>query len=242
MIGWMDSLSQSVHALGNHRLRTALSILGITIGITAVMAVSTISKGGNHIVYSELETFGLNSIWLYRNWNNDSPLRSPRRGSGINNSDLAAIEQTASSLGIKHITPVVRPGRSNWLVRHQSNFANADILGVNAAYANIVNDALLAGRNINQSDIINGNPIALLAPTVAQKLFPNSPTPIGEEFRIDTRRYVVAGLLAGKSRDFLSSIGSVGGQSANDRIIVPFTALQRLKGDRVHPVESLRSE
>ena len=62
MSRWIDALSQAMLALNDHRLRTALSILGIMIGIAAVMAVSTISKGGNHIVFSELKTFGLNSV------------------------------------------------------------------------------------------------------------------------------------------------------------------------------------
>jgi len=74
VIALTDRVGQAVAALRDNRLRTALSVLGIAIGIAAVMIVSTISRGGNHLVFSELQTFGLNSAWIYRDWDNDSPL------------------------------------------------------------------------------------------------------------------------------------------------------------------------
>ena len=57
---WLDGIGQAALALRDNRLRTVLSILGITIGIAAVMAVDTISKGGRYLIFKELETFGLN--------------------------------------------------------------------------------------------------------------------------------------------------------------------------------------
>ncbi|MBX2884015.1 MAG: ABC transporter permease [Granulosicoccus sp.] len=231
MITLKDTFGQAFHALGNHRLRTFLSIMGITIGITAVIAVSTISKGGNYVVYSELETFGLNSVWVYRNWNDDSPLRRARDGSGINNDDYLAITDLAVSLGIHQLSPIVRQGRRNLQIRNGSHFANADLLGVNTDYVDIVNDALTDGRNFTHTDISRKNPVALITPNIASKLFPSERSPIGQEFRIQNRRVVVVGILAEKSRDFLSSIGSAGGQNANDRILIPYSLMQLIRGD-----------
>ena len=53
-----DIVGQSVSALRDNRLRTALSMSGIAIGVTAVMAISTVSKGGRDSIFAELETFG----------------------------------------------------------------------------------------------------------------------------------------------------------------------------------------
>ena len=67
MMRWVSNAEQALQALNVHRRRSALSVLGIAIGIAAVMAVGTISRGGNHLIYRELQTFGLNSVWVYRN-------------------------------------------------------------------------------------------------------------------------------------------------------------------------------
>ncbi len=227
---WIDSLYQALQALSDHRLRTALSILGITIGIAAVMAVSTISKGGNYIVFSELQTFGLNSVWVYRNWNNDSPHRHRRLGSGIENDDYDKIKSLALSLRIRRITPIVRPDSFSGPVKTGNRFANAQILGVDTGYPAIVNDVLSSGRLINRNDVAQKFPVAVLAPGIVSKLFSQNTNPIGQYIRINNKRFVVIGLLQGKSRDFLSSIGSIGGQDANDRILLPFTTLQQMQG------------
>jgi len=230
MSRWVDSLSQALSALNDHRLRTSLSILGIMIGIAAVIAVSTISKGGNHIVFSELQTFGLNSVWVYRDRHDDSPLRRSRPGTGIDNADFEAVKEQADALGIRRVTPVVRPWTRNWLVKNNNQLANAEILGAGADHTAIVNDVVIAGRAINRNDVARKHAVALLAPGVVAKLFPAKTNAVGQYFRIHGKRFVVVGLLQGKSRDFLASIGSSGGQNANDRIVIPFTVLQQMQG------------
>jgi len=98
MSRFLSNLVQALDALRVHRRRSLLSILGITIGITAVMAVGTISRGGNHLIYRELETFGLNSVWVYRNWNTQDTKLRERHGSGIQNEDFHLLLALAETL------------------------------------------------------------------------------------------------------------------------------------------------
>ena len=141
---FLDSLRQAMDALADHKLRTALSVLGITIGIAAVMAVSTISKGGNHVIYSELETFGLNSVWVYRNWNTEDNGRQRREGSGIVSEDFQSLQRQRETLGIRHMTPIVYPS-DRWQVSQARRNSDAQILGVGRDYTRIINDELTAG-------------------------------------------------------------------------------------------------
>ena len=225
----IDSFHQAIRALVDHRLRTALSILGITIGIAAVMAVSTISKGGNYIVYSELETFGLNSVWVYRDNNFDAGAGQQRSGSGIDNDDYDAVRLNMAGFGIRRVTPVVYPDdRGEFTQRGRS--MNTQLLGVGREYHDVTNDSLDEGRRFHQADIDAKHQVAIIGPTVVERLLDPTLSPIGQTIRYQSRRFMVIGTLKRKSRDFLSSIGSVGGQDANDRIMIPFTALQQIRG------------
>lgn len=225
----LSNVIQALQAVSVHRRRALLSVLGITIGIAAVMAVGTISRGGHHLIYRELETFGLNSVWLYRNWNTEDVKLRERPGSGIDNDDFNAMYAERQQLGISHITPRV-DGRNDWLVKQEGREARADIIGVGRDYTTIANDALIAGRPFNQNDIDTRQAVALLAPQIVNLLIQPGTEPIGQYIRIDSKRFLVIGLLEGKSRDFLASIGSSGGQNADDRILVPYTTMQRMLG------------
>lgn len=231
MSRFFDSLRQALDALSDHKLRTALSVLGITIGIAAVMAVSTISKGGNHVIYSELETFGINSVWVYRSENTVNNGRARREGSGIVTEDFIDLQRQRESLGILHMTPVVYP-MNLWQINQARRNSTAQLLGVGRDYPGIVNDDLTAGRLFNSRDIKERKPVALLAPSVVERVLDPAVEPLGQIIRINGQRFTVIGLLAGKSRDFLSSIGSATGQNANDRVLVPYTTLQSMTGTR----------
>ena len=235
---WLDTLRQALEALGDHRLRTALSVLGITIGIAAVMAVGTVSKGGSHIVLSELETFGLNSVWVYRDWAADPPGSRRREGSGLDAADYRAVRDDAEALRLARLTPIVRAFDDEQDVRRGNRAARTDTLGVDVGYTAIVNDRIVAGRALNARDVAARHAVALIASDVLDALFGGASADgtrtaaaaIGETIRISGRRFTVIGVLEGKSRDFLSSIGSAGGQDANDRVLVPYTTLQRVQG------------
>lgn len=228
---FLDSLRQAMDALFDHKLRTALSVLGITIGIAAVMAVSTISKGGNHIIYSELQTFGLNSVWVYRDRHTENNGRAQRQGSGIVTSDFNSLQKERAVLGIRNMTPIVYPS-DRWQASQARRSSDAQVLGVSRDYPTIVNDELLSGRLFTSLDIQERRPVVLIAPSIVERVLDASQEPVGQTIRINGRRFLVIGVFALKSRDFLSSIGSAGGQNANDRVVMPYTTLQAMKGSK----------
>lgn len=225
-----DSTLQALYALKDNRLRTLLSILGIAIGIAAVMAVGAVSKGGNYLIFSELETFGLNSVWVYRDHGDKDPHRLIREGSGIKNDDYAAILNGCCP-SVRRVSAVVHSERRS-VIQNHNRYSNASVQGVDASYTAISNDVIIAGRSLRKPDIISRRAVALLGLTTADDLFGAGNIPIGREFRIGTRKFIVVGVLQPKSRDFLASIGSSGGQDANNRILIPYTLQQQIKGDK----------
>lgn len=234
----LNIFDQALHALGDNRLRTWLSVMGIAIGIAAVIAVSSVSQGGHFLVFRELETFGLKSVWIRRLDDDKGPQRSARAGSGIDVADLEAI-RAANYPAVARITPIVNTGPAPVLIHSASRYSNAKVAGIDVAYLAINNDDLSAGVGIRPEDVRQHRRSAIIGSTVAQDLFGTQRDIIGREFRIDEYKYVVSGVLGVKSRDFLASIGSAG-QDANNRILVPYTTLHLQLGH--HHIHTLQAE
>lgn len=230
MTFYLDRLLQAFYALRDNRLRSVLSIIGIAVGIAAVMAVGTVSKGGSYLIFSELKTFGLNSVWVYRDRNDKDPNRLVRQGSGLDSYDYEALQRHCCS-AVLHLSPVVT-GHNRSVIQTRNKYSNAQIYGVNPDYLLINNDHITHGRNFREHDIKRNRAVAIVGPAVVSDLFGEGVNPVGREIRIGLRRFTVIGLLEGKSRDFLASIGSAGGQDANNRILIPFSLYQQINGSK----------
>lgn len=225
-----DRIIQAFYALRDNRLRSVLSIVGIAVGIAAVMAVGTVSKGGSYLVFSELETFGLNSVWVFRDRRDKDPHRLVRQGSGLDNYDLIALRGCCDA--VEQISPVIMPHRARMIIQTSNRYSNAQLYGVNADYLEINNDYVSQGRGFREHDIRRNRAVALVGPTAVKDLFGEYVDPVGQEIRIGLRRFTVIGVLEEKSRDFLASIGSAGGQDANNRILIPYGLFQQMRGDK----------
>jgi putative ABC transport system permease protein len=224
-----DISLESLLALRDNRLRTILSILGITVGIAAVMAVGTVSRGGRYIIFSELETFGLKSLWVYRDRDDKDPRRSVRACTGMENADLAAVRASGCP-SVQLITPLVYEKGPKMLVRNGARYANAQVTGVGSDYLEINNDTLEYGRPLREEDIRRNRQVAVVGTEVVKDLFGVSGNPVGRDIRVGERKFTVIGVLTHKSRDFLASIGSAGGQNANNRLLLPYTLYQQMTG------------
>ena len=233
----VNVLDQALHALGDNKLRTYLSVLGIAIGIAAVIAVGSISKGGHYLVFKELETFGLKSVWVRRQEDDKSPYRAVRRGSGIDVADLQAIRE-AGFPSVARVSPIVNTG-PQVLVHSGSQYSNGKVSGIDVDYLSINNDGLSAGIGIRPDDVRQRRKVAIIGQTVVKDLFGGSSDIIGKEFRVNDTKYVVVGVLEQKSRDFLASIGS-GGQDANNRVLLPYTTLHAQLGH--HDIHAVQAE
>lgn len=227
----LDIAQESLLALRDNRLRTILSILGIMVGIAAVMAVGAVSKGGHYVIFSELETFGLKSVWVFRDYADKDPHRAVRSGTGIENTDFTAI-RAAGLPAVQLVTPLVFARREKMLVRNGNQYASAQITGVGADYLAINNDTLLNGRPFRREDINRNHQVVIIGTEVRNDLFGPSGNPVGREIRVGQRKFTVIGVLTPKSRDFLASIGSAGGQDANNRLLIPYRVFQQMAGFR----------
>jgi len=219
----VDNAAIAITLLGTNRLRTALTLLGVIIGVAAVVMVGGVARSGSRIVATELETFGLNSIWVFKA--RHEVVR--RSGSGIVLEDIEAIRREAKSL--RAISPVIE-----WW-RHEAGFrgrhATVMLYGVNESYGAINNDVVAEGRQLISTDVRLSRDVVVIGASVAERLFPSG-SGIGREVRIDGNSFVVVGVLEFKDQKIVSSLGSTGGRDANSRVIFPVTTFQRHYGEK----------
>jgi ABC-type antimicrobial peptide transport system permease subunit len=220
---------EALAALRDNKLRSILSVLGMATGVAAIISVSAISRGGHHLVFNELRTFGLESVWVFRQKNDKDPNRALRHGSGIDEVDYQLIRQRCCDK-VKYVTPLVYGNGLPMIIRRGNSYSNAELRGVGVDYLAINNDRLLDGRPFNISDEQRNRGVAIIGTIVCNDLFSNYEEAIGGYIRLNGEKVMVIGVLEEKSRDLLASIGSSGGRDANNRILIPYTYLQQING------------
>ncbi|MBW9275192.1 MAG: ABC transporter permease, partial [Candidatus Thiodiazotropha sp. (ex. Lucinisca nassula)] len=178
----------------------------------------------------ELETFGLRSVWVFRDYNDKDPNRRIRTGSGLLEKDLAVLHGDCCP-AVRTISPVLLVEKQS-IIQWGNRYSNASIKGVNAEFLTINNDRLKQGRGFRGQEVKARRPVVLIGETVVKDLFPQVENPVGRHLRIGGRKFRVIGVLRYKSRDLLASIGSEGGEDANNRILLPYTVVQQINGKR----------
>ena len=213
----------ALDALRTNRFRTFLSLLGIIIGVSAVIIIGGISRSGKNMIYKELETFGLKSIWVFRNYKRSMPGQTFKQGTGIHIDDIAYLRKKCET--IQRISPIIRRN-SLWAQKGQL-YARATLVAAGTQYDTINNDNLTQGRFIVREDMVHCRPICIIGSEIIERLFKQK-SPIGEDIQVGKYKYTVVGILQQKDRDFLSSIGSIGRhQNENARVIIPITVFQK---------------
>lgn len=231
-----DALKQSMWAIRENRLRTLLSVLGILVGIIAVMVVGTVTNTVRHYIFNELESYGLKTVWIYRDWEQKIPNATQRSGSGITNSDLEKINKHCCP-ALRKISPEVYFEDWNVLARSGSRYDNVVMEGVGVNFFDISNERVTLGRLFRPEDINRRRSVAVIGPEVQKQLFGMHQNPIGKSIRINELKLTVIGLLKEKKRDFLSSIGAAENFDINNRVFIPYTLHQTLTSSKnVHRI------
>ena len=230
-----DVLLQAISSLKENRMRTVLSILGITIGICAVMVVGTVSQGVKKYVYQELDTYGLETLWIYRKWEDDNPFRSVREGSGIDNDDLKYMRSCCAS--VKKVTPVVYSNKKVSM-RVKGTFAKVNLEGVGIHYVDINNDSVMQGRDLRLEDIQRRKPVAIIGTKIRDEFFGEHSNPLKQVLRWGDIRLTVVGVLENKNRDILSQLGT-DDYDVNNRVLIPYTLYQQRFGSKdIHTLQA----
>jgi putative ABC transport system permease protein len=208
-------IKEALESLNANKLRTALTMLGIIIGVAAVVSMTAIGQGATSSITSSIESMGTNLIYISREWQTDNNA-NPK---ALTMADAEALEDTSAAPDIMAVAPSVNTSRT---IVYGDNSVSTTIMGVTPAYATVRNTTVSSGRFISEDDIDAKSTVAVLGSDVVDNLFGSSVGVVGQKIRIGNMLYEVVGLLK-------SSGSSSTGSSADNQIIVPITtAFSRL--------------
>lgn len=211
-----DVLAFSWTALTRHRRRSTLSILGVTVGVAAVVVLTAIGEGARRYVSQEFASLGTNLLMVMPG-RNETTGGFPGAG-GVPN-DLTLDDVRALARDIREARLVVPIAMGNDTVANGERRRQVLIVGTTSDFREIRRLQVAAGGFLPRGDLDRGAAVAVLGAKVARELFPNE-SPIGRVVRIGDWRVRVIGLLATKGRQLELDL--------DDMVIVPVATGMRI--------------
>ena len=209
----------AVTALLRNRSRSILTMLGVVIGVAAVIVTVAIGTGARTSVANQIDSLGSNMLIVLPGSLNMGGVRTGSGGaSTLTPDDGLAIAKLPH---VAAVSPTVT--LRTQVVAHAGNWATT-VTGVSPSYTYIRSWPMATGTFITQADVTSAAKVCVLGQTVVANLFPDGSDPIGATVLIKNVPFVVTGTLSPKGQSGV-------GQDQDDTILVPFTsAMQRVTG------------
>ena len=219
---WMTVVT-ALRALRRNVLRSALTMLGVIIGVAAVLTMVSIGRGANAAVQREIQSLGNNLVMIIPGATTANGVHS---GSG-SAASLTVADATAITKECPAVTDVAWAKRQVvQVVYGNQNWATA-AQGVAPSYLSVRDWRVGAGRFFDQQEDAGAKPVAVLGQTVVDQLFAAGEDPIGAIIRLKNVPFEVIGVLARKGQ-------TAWGQDQDDVVLIPFlTAERRVLGTQI---------
>lgn len=212
-----DILKTSIKSLKHSKLRTFLTILGIVIGIAAVIILMSLGKSAQNYLLNQIKGVGSNLVFVIPGATVSSKYQTPASSLGISVNTLKAkdVEALKREPSVLRIAPIVNGiGTISYLNKNQK----ITYQGTNDEFFEIRNFRATQGRVFNKSDIDSGSKVILLGSNLAKTLFENE-NPLEQFVRLNNIPFQVIGVLESKG------VGP-GGVNQDDMAIVPISVAQ----------------
>ena len=204
-------------ALQRNKMRAALTMLGIIIGVSAVVAMVSIGQGAQAAVAAQIDSIGTNLLFVSAGAQNVGGVRSGTGDTGTNTltvEDLEAIKREVPSVAM--VTPTVNSrgqlvaGNMNW---------NTSIQGVSEQYPDVRKWMVQSGQFFTDSDVRTAARVLVIGKTIADNLFAGG-DPIGQTIRVQNLPFRVIGVMVPKGQDQQ-------GRDQDDVAFTPYTTVQK---------------
>lgn len=199
-MSWAETLRTGLEGVRSHRLRSALTVLGILIGITAVILTVGFGEGASVQIRDEINSLGTNLLIISGN---------------LTTTDVSALASKIAAPDIAAVAPETITGATlNNGITHWPTL----VVGTTPSWLKVRDRTLAAGRFLTAADERSAADVTVLGPITASKLFGRS-DPLGQTATVNGLPLEVVGVLA--------SAGSVGGTNEDDQAVVPLSTIEQ---------------
>ncbi len=214
-----ETIQMAIEALWANKMRSLLTMLGIIIGVGAVIAMVSIGMGVRKNVQDSIASLGSNMLIVNASATKNAAGVRQAAGSNVRLKleDAEAIKKKIDDA--EYVSPTVQ---KNYQIVNGNQNWNTQVVGAMPEYMNIRSLAISNGTFITQKDVDSNSRVAVIGTTVAENLFGEDVNPVGKNIRINNDPFKVVGLLESKGQ---SSVG----QDQDDTVIIPITtAMNRI--------------
>ena len=218
-----ENLRQAMDALRTHKLRSALTIFGVVLGVSVIMLVAALITGFDAQIQENVKQFGADTAFVTK-WDQGRhggpPPLEERQRKPLTLEDERALQESCPT--VKNITAFIT---SDWDVAHavrtkSGEVTAIDFRGVQANFGLVyANAATLAGRFISEGDDLHKEKVVMLGENVAPVLFPGG-NPIGKDVMIDGSSFQVIGVVEKPK-------GGFGMGDEDRRVLIPFSTFRK---------------
>lgn len=190
-----------------NRLRTGLTLLGIIIGVASVIVMLAVGQGSQEKVLAEIQTFGLRTIYIFREWLSDTQQARP-----LSMADVAAVQQVPN---VEQASPVI--DQNGIIVRHGNRTLRTNLSATTRHFAQALNWPVSQGTLLETEDEHDLRTVVLLGERVREALFGAHGQAVGQEILVGNVPFRVIGVMAPKPAPFPED-------DVNNQVIVPVGA------------------
>ena len=219
-----ESIEVAIEGLVANKMRATLTMLGVIIGVGAVIAMLAIANGAKQQTMQRIQAMGTNVLMVMSGQSRQGAVMG-----GFGSVQTLTLEDANAIAGkCPSVDAAVPEVRQNAQVKYRDQNTNTTIFGTSPDYPSVRNYSVQDGRFFTSRDVKSSKKVAAIGPTTAQNLFGNS-SPVGKSISIKGNRFKIVGLMTAK--------GATGGfGDPDDQIFIPVTTAMR----RVFGVQNIR--
>ena len=211
-------LLEALDSLNANKMRSMLTILGIVIGVAAVIAMLSIGRGAEASITSSIESIGTNLVYVTPGSTSENGVRTIAGSAAT-----LTIDDANQLAGLPNVEVVAPQTESFVQVVYQGQNTNTRLMGVTSGYQDLGSMTLADGEFLSDTDQANRSLVVVLGSSVAETLFGSTSGVVGQRVRMNGQPFKVIGVLESK--------GGTGFMNQDDQVFVPLsTALYRLTG------------
>jgi putative ABC transport system permease protein len=212
----LETLRIALGGLRANKLRSSLTILGLTIGVASVIILIAVGNGSAQTVQRRIEALGSNVLLITRGFTLGGSASSNAPIMPLTQQDVDALNNRSAAPDVASASPVVNAANTT-LVANGVSYSPSSFVGTTPSYLTAHSYQVAAGANLTAADVTKRRRVMVIGPTVVTNLFAGQ-DPVGQTIQAGGSQYQVVGVTVGK--------GSNGIQDQDDVAFAPISAVQ----------------